>query len=283
MEIFFITFGVLLLLVLLGWSFWSARREKSRIFRNKFDSPSSSITPPFEPSAPQPFPEPSSPSPLQTMSSSEITAQAEREAEAISVSLAEMDTDSVARKEEVESQTESELNNIKVSFADEVVSPQEAQSNLQSTPQNAAQATSQEQESSAQAVTSMLLLYIVASQNQRVFQGQALLKQLEDHGLLFGENRFFNRHLDNTNASPIIYSVANMYAPGEFDPMLLAQSQLEGILLIMPLPSVGSAAVNLSNFINDAYSIAQQLQGVVLDDQFKVFDQESHSRYSNAI
>lgn len=284
MEIFFIVFGVLLLLVLLGWSLWSARREKSRVFRNKFDSRISSQE--TERSEPKPFPEPNSPSPLNTMSSSEISAQAEREMEAIQVSIAGMGAEPPVQEENV-AQAEIEPHEIKVSFADEVISSQSVQSDAQSHSQsespNVSQAAPQAQESAQQAVTSMLLLYIMASQHQRVFQGQALLQQFEDHGLLFGENGFFNRHLDNTNTSPIIYSVANIYEPGVFDPVLLAQSQPEGVLLIMPLPSVGSAKVNLSNFINDAHSIAQQLQGFVLDDQFKQFDQESHARYLNAL
>lgn len=127
-------------------------------------------------------------------------------------------------------------------------------------------------------VTSYVMLYVVAPEN-RQFQFTALSQGLEELGLIFGKNKQFHYHLHMTMDSPVLFSVANINAPGSFEPHRLADGTTVGVVFFMPLPSVGNTLANLKIMIRAARDLAEQLGGFVLTDEQEIFTEGSETEY----
>lgn len=283
MDLHFILIGLgfLLLAILIGYSIWNARKEKSRVFSDQFSSRQHS---PQTTQAQGDFPY--SPAPSFT----EELEQPYQEAQA-----AEQDIDK-------------RVGEIKISLNGQSTIAEPTQTQWQAQPQTMAQADPQplkvqlqpseatqptpmpeeqpapvkvevaQEPEQADPNPNMITLYIVAAENQQ-FRGNIIAQQLEAHGFLFGEHNIFHRHLDGTASSPVLYSVANMMQPGVFDLNQLHRLSTIGLVFFMYLPSEGNDVLNLNQLLQDVQSIAQHLGGFVLSDQRTLFDEDARYRY----
>ncbi|HBO38899.1 MAG TPA: cell division protein ZipA [Pasteurellaceae bacterium] len=130
----------------------------------------------------------------------------------------------------------------------------------------------------ADETSTFIMLYVVAPEN-RVFQGAVLEQRLEALGFILGRDRIYHRHLDLNPGSPILFSVADINAPGTFEIYHLSEFSTVGIVLFMKLPSAGNDRANLKMMIRAAKTLAEQLDGFVLNDQQEIFTEQSEREY----
>ena len=277
-HILFFILAAVLIAILVGYSVWSARREKSRIFSNTFSTrpPSTPIQSDMLSSVPHSLnPQGADPS-AQTVSEKSaefVPAQQQAEVEQtvrqIRISLPEAE----------QSQPAVEPNQAVLRPFVETINSIEPERTIQiQINESSPEVTSVEEKlSSDAAAQQMVTLYVVAPEHQ-LFRGDVVVQNLEALGFQFGEYQIFHRHIDNAT-SPILFSVANMIQPGVFDLAKLDQFTTVGLVFFMQLPSVGNDLVNLRLMIRTVESFAQAIGGFVLDEQHELFNDESRQQY----
>lgn len=108
----------------------------------------------------------------------------------------------------------------------------------------------------------IITLHVVARDGDR-FDGQALIDCFERRELTFGEmNIFHSMHNGKT-----VFSVAKMVEPGWFDPHDLDSFHTPGITLILQLPGPVAADTAFEVLLSEAFEIAHELGGSVLDGE----------------
>ncbi|WP_373818605.1 cell division protein ZipA [Glaesserella sp.] len=290
--LFFILAG-LLIAILIGFSVWSARREKSRIFSNTFSTrpPSTPINNDIIGNVPP------------TLNPRGFNPQASAHSE--------FNTPDFAQTQQQEVQNS--VKNIKISLPGQQAEPmhseqapiqpaaptfaqqiQQSQPIVETPPTElyeeprsqqpqveiapvVTEAEPQPEQQVTESENGIITLYVVAPEGQQ-FRGDFVVQQLETLGFQFGEYQIFHRHIDNTT-SPVLFSVANMMQPGIFDLSKIEQFNTVGLVFFMHLPSVGNDLVNLRLMIRTVESFAQAVGGFVLDEQHQLFDDQSRQNY----
>ncbi|RRN03432.1 cell division protein ZipA [Bibersteinia trehalosi] len=283
-TLFFILAG-LLIAFLVGYSLWSARREKSRVFSNTFSTRPVSA-------------------PVGSQSNAEIPSTLKPEGFSQQTQANEFDSPERWQAEQQEIDNQVREINIKLPNQAEnnIAQPQaniftqqvevqsvaqaeyveETQIRLQSENENSVTEPVQEPNSAENtSENNMLTLYVVAPEGG-YFNGLNVVQHLENLGLQYGEYHIFHRHIDNTD-SPILFSVANMMQPGVFDLNNIENFATVGLVFFMHLPSPTNDLANLRIMINTADSLAQSLGGFVLNDQQQIFDERSRQEYVQRI
>lgn len=124
-------------------------------------------------------------------------------------------------------------------------------------------------------------LYLIPERYE-TFNGVTLIQALENLGFLFGDRAMYHRHLDLSDASPVLFSVANLEQPGSFSPYE-TDFATAGIVLFMHLPSPGNDLANLRMMIRAARTLAEDLQGVILTDTQEIFDAAAEQDYLSRV
>lgn len=110
----------------------------------------------------------------------------------------------------------------------------------------------------------IITLHVVARSNGNVegrFDGQALIDAFERREFVFGDmNIFHSMHHDKT-----VFSIAKMVEPGWFDPHDIDSFATPGITLILQLPGPVAADTAFEVLLSEAFEIAAELGGTVLD------------------
>lgn len=277
--LFFILAGVLIV-ILIGYSIWSARREKSRVFSNTFSTrpPSTPINEDLNLS--------SSPS-LNSVGFSQNTPTLEM-------------VQPVVDEQQVQQEVQDSVKNIKIRLSEQpenkplyyvapeveaepapaIQYPSSSSLQVQQMPEVQQPAVQQEEPVSSETSApqaNIISLYVVAPEGMP-FRGEAVVQNLEAVGFQFGEYQIFHRHLDNT-ASPVLFSVANMMQPGIFDLSKIDRFSTVGLVFFMHLPSAGNDLVNLRLMIRTVESFAQSVGGFILNDEQQLFDDASRQAY----
>lgn len=123
-----------------------------------------------------------------------------------------------------------------------------------------------------------IILYIVA-RNRRSFMGTNITQLMDSLGFIYGEHNIYHRHLDLNDASPILFSVANMLKPGTFPIENMHDFKTEGLTLFMNIPSPGKDDVNFKFMLKAAETISQNLDGFLLNDKREEFTNEMKEEY----
>ncbi|MDO4698854.1 MAG: cell division protein ZipA [Pasteurellaceae bacterium] len=260
-HIFFFIIAGVLIAILIGFSLWSARREKSRVFSNTF-----STRPPATP-----------------ITHNEVNMQIPpaftTQETAAQPSFPQEPVDLAERQQQ---EIEQGVKNIQIRLAEEPKKPTtsstvESFTTLVPVPELEPQPAPVEPIAASEQAPTMITLYVVAAEGQQ-FQGEQIAQQLDTLGFVFGEYQIFHRHLNDSN-SPVLFSVANMMQPGIFDLNTLDQFQTVGLVFFMQLPSIGSDIANLRLMIRSVESFAHAMNGFVLNDQQQLFDDQSRQDY----
>lgn len=263
-HIFFFIIAGVLIAILIGFSLWSARREKSRVFSNTF-----STRPPATP-----------------ITHNEVNMQIPpaftTQETAAQPSFPQEPVDLADRQQQ---EIEQGVKNIQIRLAEEPAKPTtsstvESFATLTPAPEPAPVepvAAPEQADHHAEQAPTMITLYVVAAEGQQ-FQGEQIAQQLDTLGFVFGEYQIFHRHLNDSN-SPVLFSAANMMQPGIFDLNTLDQFQTVGLVFFMQLPSIGSDIANLRLMIRSVESFAHAMNGFVLNDQQQLFDDQSRQDY----
>ncbi|UPW19839.1 cell division protein ZipA [Agarivorans sp. TSD2052] len=133
-----------------------------------------------------------------------------------------------------------------------------------------------------QAPDDVFILNVMA-QTGRFLKGGALLASLEKIGLRHGEMDIFHRHLDNSGAGPVIFSLANMVNPGTFDLNTIDQLETRGVSIFMTVPCKGEPTKNFALMYNAAVTLAKDLDAIMLDDQRNPLTKQTVNHYEQRV
>jgi cell division protein ZipA len=128
----------------------------------------------------------------------------------------------------------------------------------------------------------VLVLNVKAGEGNPI-QGAALLPMLLTLGFKFGDQDIFHRHVNASGKGPVLFSLANMFKPGNFDIDNLENFTTLGISLFMILPIEGDPHQVFNMMHNAARKIADEFSAQVYDGRRTLLTKQSLQQYVEKI
>ncbi len=112
----------------------------------------------------------------------------------------------------------------------------------------------------------LVIALTVMAPKDRLFTGRAVKNALDNQDLHFGEMQIYHRFTLGSRKHSL-FSAANIVDPGTFLPAELISMKTPGILLFARLPGPVNGLAVLDAMLDCATQMAEQLDGVVCDEQ----------------
>ncbi|MCF2947112.1 cell division protein ZipA [Paraglaciecola aquimarina] len=113
--------------------------------------------------------------------------------------------------------------------------------------------------------------------------GSALLPMLLTLGFKFGDQDIFHRHVNSNGKGPVLFSLANMFKPGNFDIDNLENFTTQGVSLFMILPIEGEPHQVFNMMHNAARKIADEFSAQIYDSRRSLLTKQSLQQYVEKI
>jgi cell division protein ZipA len=128
-----------------------------------------------------------------------------------------------------------------------------------------------------------VLVLNVKSADDNPIPGSALLPMLLTLGFKFGDQDIFHRHINSNGKGPVLFSLANMFKPGNFDIDNLENFTTGGISLFMILPIEGEPHQVFNMMHNAARKIADEFSAQIYDGRRTLLTKQSLQQYVEKI
>ena len=111
------------------------------------------------------------------------------------------------------------------------------------------------------AIEKLVIVYVMAKQGN--FSGEELRQVLQDNGMVYGDMKIFHR-MSREGLSE--FSLSSAVEPGFFDIARMDNLQTPGVIMFLRVHELADPMSVYGEMMNVAISIAEKLDGVVLDE-----------------
>ncbi|TXH70722.1 MAG: hypothetical protein E6Q83_04170 [Thiothrix sp.] len=122
-----------------------------------------------------------------------------------------------------------------------------------------------------------LIMFIAAEQDD--FEGDAVLKALDNAGLQFGEKEVYHRMILTESGETSLFYVANGIKPWTLIPEQIAEETTPGLSLILNLPSPINNREAIHDFVKTAERLNYELGGVIKNQRQEIISEEQLRAY----
>lgn len=163
---------------------------------------------------------------------------------------------------------------MRIDFDDQPTAEPELKAETEAKPTPREQQAEQQQE---------VLVLNVKAVDDNPIPGSALLPMLLTLGFKFGDQDIFHRHVNSNGKGPVLFSLANMFKPGNFDIDNLENFTTQGISLFMILPIEGDPHQVFNMMHNAARKIAEEFSAQIYDGKRTLLTKQSLQQYVEKI
>jgi cell division protein ZipA len=128
-----------------------------------------------------------------------------------------------------------------------------------------------------------VLVISVISRDESGFKGPALLQNILESGLRFGEMDIFHRHESMAGNGEILFSMANAVKPGIFDLDDIDHFSTRAVSFFLSLPGPRHPKQAFDVMVAAARKLSQELGGELKDDQRSVLTAQTIEHYRQRI
>jgi cell division protein ZipA len=132
------------------------------------------------------------------------------------------------------------------------------------------------------AVEEVLVINVVARDGEG-FKGPALLQNILESGLRFGDMDIFHRHESMAGNGEVLFSMANALKPGTFDLDDIEGFSTRAVSFFLGLPGPRHPKQAFDVMVAAARKLAHELNGELKDDQRSVMTSQTIEHYRQRI
>ncbi|WP_341523266.1 cell division protein ZipA [Pseudomonas sp. G.S.17] len=128
-----------------------------------------------------------------------------------------------------------------------------------------------------------VLVISVIARDESGFKGPALLQNILESGLRFGEMDIFHRHESMAGNGEVLFSMANAVKPGVFDLDDIDHFSTRAVSFFLGLPGPRHPKQAFDLMVAAARKLAHELNGELKDDQRSVMTAQTIEHYRQRI